>query len=95
VPTYNNELDGLNESKFSLPSIRLIPEIRCYIRPGVVHDALRDLEMIRSAGMASLEPAFELLTPPYRLPQTCGRVKKKYKCGGGDHEKVFYRRGGT
>jgi len=55
VPTYNNELDGLNESKFSLPSICLIPEIRCYIRPGVVHDALR------AAGVEGLEPVFELL----------------------------------
>jgi hypothetical protein len=94
MPTYNNELDGLNESKFSLPSICLIPEIRCYIRPGVVRDALRDLEMIRSAGVAGLEPAFELLTS-HRLPQTCGSVKKKYKYGGGSHEKVFYCRGGT
>jgi hypothetical protein len=61
VPTYNNELDGLNESKFSLPSIRLIPEIRCYVRPGVVRDALRDLEMIRASGVEGLEPTFELL----------------------------------
>ena len=29
--------------------------------PGVVHDALRDLEMIRAAGVEGLEPAFELL----------------------------------
>ena len=29
--------------------------------PGVVQDALRDLELIRAAGMAGLEPAFELL----------------------------------
>jgi hypothetical protein len=29
--------------------------------PGVVHDALRDLEMIRAAGMEGLEPAFKLL----------------------------------
>jgi hypothetical protein len=61
MPTYNNELDGLNESKFSLPSIRLIPEICCYIRPGVVRDALLDLEMIRTAGVEGLEPVFELL----------------------------------
>jgi hypothetical protein len=61
VPTYNNELDGLNESKFSLPSIRLIPEIRCYVRPSVVLDALHDLEMIRAAGVEGLEPVFELL----------------------------------
>jgi tetratricopeptide (TPR) repeat protein len=29
--------------------------------PGVVHGALRDLEMIRAAGVAGLEPAFDLL----------------------------------
>jgi len=29
--------------------------------PRVVRDALRDLEMIRAAGMEGLEPAFELL----------------------------------
>jgi hypothetical protein len=29
--------------------------------PGVVRDALHDLEMIRAAGVAGLEPAFELL----------------------------------
>ena len=29
--------------------------------PGVVQDALRDLEMIRAAGIEGLEPAFELL----------------------------------
>ncbi len=29
--------------------------------PGVVRDALRDLEMIQAAGMAGLEPVFELL----------------------------------
>jgi hypothetical protein len=29
--------------------------------PGVVHGALRDLGMIRAAGVAGLEPAFELL----------------------------------
>jgi tetratricopeptide (TPR) repeat protein len=29
--------------------------------PGVVHDALRDLEMIRAAGVDGLEPVFELL----------------------------------
>jgi tetratricopeptide (TPR) repeat protein len=29
--------------------------------PGVVRDALRDLEMIRAAGVTGLEPAFELL----------------------------------
>jgi len=29
--------------------------------PGVVRDALRDLEMIRAAGVDGLEPAFELL----------------------------------
>ena len=29
--------------------------------PGVVRDALRDIEMIRTAGVAGLEPAFELL----------------------------------
>jgi hypothetical protein len=29
--------------------------------PGVVHDALHDLEIIRTAGVEGLEPAFELL----------------------------------
>jgi hypothetical protein len=29
--------------------------------PGVVRDALRDLELIRAAGVEGLEPAFELL----------------------------------
>jgi hypothetical protein len=29
--------------------------------PGVVRDALRDLELIRTAGTEGLEPAFELL----------------------------------
>jgi hypothetical protein len=29
--------------------------------PGVVQDAIRDLEMIRAAGIAGLEPVFELL----------------------------------
>jgi hypothetical protein len=29
--------------------------------PGVVQDALRDLETIRAAGVEGLEPAFELL----------------------------------
>jgi hypothetical protein len=29
--------------------------------PGIVRDALRDLEMIRAAGIEGLEPAFKLL----------------------------------
>jgi hypothetical protein len=29
--------------------------------PGVVRDALRDLEMIQAVGVAGLEPAFKLL----------------------------------
>ena len=29
--------------------------------PGVVHDALRDLELIRAVGIEGLEPIFELL----------------------------------
>ena len=29
--------------------------------PGIVQDALRDLELIRAAGIEGLEPAFELL----------------------------------
>jgi hypothetical protein len=29
--------------------------------PGVVHDALRDLEMIQGAGIEGLKPVFELL----------------------------------
>jgi len=29
--------------------------------PGIIQDALRDLEMIRGAGIEGLEPAFELL----------------------------------
>jgi hypothetical protein len=29
--------------------------------PGVVQDALRDLEMIQAAGVEGLEPVFELL----------------------------------
>jgi hypothetical protein len=29
--------------------------------PGVVQDALRDLEIIRAVGIEGLEPAFELL----------------------------------
>ncbi len=29
--------------------------------PGIVGDALRDLELIRKAGIEGLEPAFELL----------------------------------
>jgi hypothetical protein len=29
--------------------------------PGVVRDALRDLEMIQAAGVEGLEPVFELL----------------------------------
>jgi hypothetical protein len=32
--------------------------------PGIVHEALHDLEMIRAAGIKGLEPAFELLTSP-------------------------------
>jgi tetratricopeptide (TPR) repeat protein len=46
----------------------LIPALKEYRRaleitsaPGIVHDALRDLEMIRAAGIEGLEPAFELL----------------------------------
>ena len=29
--------------------------------PGIVHDALRDLELIRAAGVGGLKPAFDLL----------------------------------
>jgi len=36
-------------------------ELEICAAPGVVRDALRDLEMIRAAGIEGLEPAFELL----------------------------------
>jgi tetratricopeptide (TPR) repeat protein len=42
-----------------------LAEYRCALEitsaPGIVRDALRDLEMIRAAGIEGLEPAFELL----------------------------------
>ena len=42
-----------------------LAEYRCALEncaaPGVVRDALHDLELIRSAGVEGLEPAFELL----------------------------------
>ena len=49
------------------PSL-LIPVLEAYRRalqitsaPGVIQDALHDLELIRAAGVESLEPVFELL----------------------------------
>jgi tetratricopeptide (TPR) repeat protein len=36
--------------------------------PGVVQDALRDLELIRAAGVAGLEPVFELLETALEKP---------------------------
>jgi len=39
----------------------LAPALENCAAPGVVRDALRDLEMIRAAGVEGLEPAFELL----------------------------------
>jgi hypothetical protein len=36
--------------------------------PGVVKDALRDLELIRAAGVEGLEPVFELLEGPLEKP---------------------------
>jgi hypothetical protein len=43
---------------------------------GVVHDAVHDLEMIRAAGVAGLEPAFELLE---------GYVGEETGVGGAHH----------